>query len=110
MGINRMGKSMTNLALITAAPKEMKSIQHGRTGLTRFLTYIDVTISAVNTSKTEVHYLGTLTTITASDGGGTMYFAGVYLLDSTHIRIVRGETNSSVLKDVYVSWEVIEWN
>lgn len=78
----------------------IKSIQRGQ--LTVPPAGANATITAVNTAKTELRYLGHY------HGGGSTFDdigCSVYLLNSTTVRATRGGSSGSIS----VSWELTEY-
>lgn len=82
----------------------IKSIQRGIITITVANTPVTATISAVNTAKTELRYLGGGN----ADGAPAPVFGRIVLTNST--TITASPSSSGVLNgNVIVSWELTEW-
>ena len=82
----------------------IKSIQRGTISITTANTSATATISAVNTAKTELRYLGGGN----YDANLGAVFARIVLTNST--TITASPSSSSTLNGtIIVSWELTEW-
>ena len=80
--------------------RAIKSIQRGDAQIGANLS-LTVTISAVNTSKSVLHFLGTTT-----ESSVVTPLARVALTNSTTITIVKGESSSNS----NLSWQLVEYH
>lgn len=83
----------------------IKSIQRGVSTLTSIplVQSLNVTVSSVNTAKSELRLLGVAT----NDPNGQGSTAYIQLTSATNIYIARVSIPNC---DVTVSWELVEWN
>jgi|GEM_PF-1918277 hypothetical protein len=80
----------------------IKGVQRGTITIPSGSGSASATITAVNTAKTELRFLGTVQAASSTD-----YLARVFLTNATTVTAYRSNTT---IIGTDVSWELTEWN
>ena len=95
---------MSTTSQFFSGGSSIKAIQRGVVSITGTNTSATATITSVNTSKTELRWLGSQGAIAQSQG----ITANIVLSNATTITATRGDGTSGTALNV--SWELTEYN